>query len=369
MTENKIAQKKWMYWTFQLSGWGFILFLGLLSEYQSHGNVAFRSVIESMLIFVFGVAITHLYRYLIIKYQWLDVNLAKAIPKILIGSLALGAAFFLLDIAITYVEQISNIGDENTNLSSLFGGKNKNFSFGFLTLRIGLILINRSLLFFIWSLIYFAYHYFERLRDQEIRQLQWEASKNESELQNLKNQLNPHFMFNAMNSIRALIDEDPLLAKKSVTQLSNLLRNTLKTGKDELITLEQEMKIVHDYLALEKIRFEERLLWRDDIDVDLKMIKIPPLLLQTLVENAVKHGISNLEAGGEISVLGFKEGSNLILEVINDGEYKPGFSSSGIGLENSKKRLNILYGNKAKLSIEEKEGKVITRVVIPVEKK
>lgn len=360
------TQKKWMYWTFQLSGWGFILFLGLLSEYQSKGSVAFRSVIESLLIFVFGIFITHIYRYLIIKYQWLSVNLAQAIPKILLGSVTLGAMFFMLDIVITYVEQVFEIGDAGNNLATLFGGKNQNFSPGFLLLRITLILVNRSLLFFIWSLIYFAYHYFERVRDQEIKNLQWEASKNESELQNLKNQLNPHFMFNAMNSIRALIDEDPVLAKKSVTQLSNLLRNTLKTGKQELITLEDEIYIVNDYLALEKIRFEERLNWSEDIEPSMAQIKIPPLLLQTLVENAVKHGISKLEEGGEIQVVAKKEGKEYIFEVINDGKYEPGFTTSGIGLENSKKRLNILYGEKAKLTILEENNKVITRVIIPI---
>lgn len=359
------AQKKWMYWTFQLSGWGFLLTLGLLSEFLSKGSVPFYSFAESLLIFVFGILITHLYRNLIIKHQWLNVSIAKAIPKILLGSVILGTIFFGLDIIITFVEQSLEVGTETNTLSSLFGGKNHNFSVGFISLRVLLIIINRSLLFFIWSLIYFAYHYFERVRDQEIKQLQWEASKNESELQNLKNQLNPHFMFNAMNSIRALIDEEPSLAKKSVTQLSNLLRNTLKTGIKEKIQLQYELTIVNDYIALEKIRFEERLNWEEDIDSNLLNFELPPLLLQTLVENAVKHGISKLEEGGKICLKAYLKGNFVVFEVINNGIYDPGYSSSGIGLENTKKRLQILYGPNAKLTISQDKDKVITQVIIP----
>ena len=133
------------------------------------------------------------------------------------------------------VKDTAGIGGEKDTLSRFFGGRDENMSASFVVLRLTLNIINNALLFFIWSVIYFGYHFFERSRQQEMERLQWAASINETELNNLKAQLNPHFMFNAMNSIRALVEEDPVLCKKAITQLSNLLRNTLQTGKRKVV--------------------------------------------------------------------------------------------------------------------------------------
>lgn len=363
-----MKQKKWLYWVFQFSGWGFLLFIGLLSEFQS-GDITVKSILESLLIFGIGIGITHLYRYFILKKDWLSNNVVKSIPRILIGSLVLGAIFFLVNVLLTYTEQILEINLPDETVATLFGGKDLNFNVGFVSLRVTLIIINRSLLFFIWSIIYFAYHFFERSRQQEIDRLQWAASINETELNNLKSQLNPHFMFNAMNSIRALVDEDPQLAKKAITQLSSLLRQTLQTGKNKLVTVREEMNIVSDYLDLEKIRYEERLQVQIDIDPQLEQCLVPPLLVQTLVENGIKHGISSLAKGGILAICIKEKEGNLIIKITNEGIYQPenNRKNSGIGLNNSAKRLNILYGENGYLSITNRDGKVETIVTLPKE--
>src|SRR5690606_38237133 len=125
-----------------------------------------------------------------------------------------------------------------------------------------------------------------------------QAVKNEIELNRLISQLNPHFVFNSMNSIRALIDEDPKLAKQAVTELSNVLRNFLLMGKKTMVAFSEELKMVKDYLSLEKIRFEEKLQIIIKVDDDCMNFLVPPLMIQTLVENGIKHGTSKLPEGG-----------------------------------------------------------------------
>ena len=154
----------------------------------------------------------------------------------------------------------------------------------------------------VWSLIYFAIHYFENLKKAEIETLIFEAAVKDFELKTLKAQLNPHFMFNAMNSIRALIEEDPQNAKDAITKLSNLMRYTLKIERTETVSLAEELKTIQDYLDLEKIRFEERLNYKIKSTPDADRIEIPPMMVQTLVENGIKHGISKITAGGEVDV-------------------------------------------------------------------
>jgi len=361
--------KKGFYWLFQISGWGFLIFLGLLQEFQAENSIALRSLVQSLIIFCLGIGISHLYRYFIIHRDWLSSNVVKAIPRIIFASIAIGTIFYGIEIIMVYVKETADIGGEKDTLSRFFGGRDENMSTSFVALRLTLAIINNALLFFIWSVIYFGYHFFERSRQQEIERLQWAASINETELNNLKAQLNPHFMFNAMNSIRALVEEDPVLCKKAITQLSNLLRNTLQTGKRKVVLIEEEMKIVQDYLALEKIRYEERLNIEIQLEDGIEKCLVPPLLLQTLVENAIKHGVSTIRKGGTLRIVGMLKGDELHITIFNDGKYNPKPSEvEGIGLKNSIKRLEILYGDRGSIQISNVGNRVETRVIIPKEK-
>src|SRR5690606_9097471 len=139
---------------------------------------------------------------------------------------------------------------------------------------------------FIWTMIYLTFHYFERYN----KSLKYEAAAREIELSNLRSQLNPHFIFNALNSIRALVDEDPAKSKEAITQLSGILRNSLMVDRQRLVAFSDEVNTVQDYLALESIRYEERLETRLDLDPQSAKYLIPPLMIQTLVENGIKHG-------------------------------------------------------------------------------
>jgi len=361
--------KKYLYWIFQISGWGFLLFFGLLGDFLRNEDVTIKTFLEPLIFYTVGMALTHGYRYFIVKRSWLDNNIVKSIPRIMLGAIVLGTIFFGFLVVLIYVQDVLGWNAEDESLSRVFGGKDEEFGAGSVALRTTIHIINQSILFFIWSVIYFGYHFFERSRQQEIERLQWAASINETELNNLKAQLNPHFMFNAMNSIRALVEEDPILCKKAITQLSNLLRNTLQTGKRKVVLIEEEMKIVQDYLALEKIRYEERLNVEIQLEKGIEKCLVPPLLIQTLVENAIKHGVSMVGKGGTLRIVGEVKEEELHITILNDGKYNPKETSrEGIGLKNSTKRLEILYGDKGSIEILNVENHVETRVVIPKEK-
>ncbi len=213
-----------------------------------------------------------------------------------------------------------------------------------------------------WNAIYFTFHFFQKSKKQELNNIILEASRNEVELKNLRSQLNPHFLFNSLNSIRALIEIEPPKAKESVTILSNLLRQSLIMGKENLVRLEQELEMVSNYLELEKIRFEERLNVKWNLDPALNEFMVPPFVLQMLAENAIKHGISNLIEGGRINISTYKIDGKTIVEVSNTGELK-GEVDTGIGIQNTRRRLDLQFKEKAEFELEQNGGEVIARLI------
>ena len=183
----------------------------------------------------------------------------------------------------------------------------------------------------------------------------------------LKSQLNPHFLFNALNTVRSLIADDPARAQGAVTRLANTLRYTLGSGEDDLVTLDQELKIVADYLELESMRFEERLKFDWQIAPETGGVRIPVMLLQTIVENAIKHGIAELPEGGIVRISSQLKDGNLLLTVENPRPMKPAGVSSGIGLRNAEERLRLLFGSEARLELELSQPSLATvRIRIPL---
>jgi LytS/YehU family sensor histidine kinase len=219
------------------------------------------------------------------------------------------------------------------------------------------------ILILFWNSVYFTFHFFQKSRQQELNNISLEASRNEIELKNLLSQLNPHFLFNSLNSIRALIDIKPSKAKDAVTTLSALLRKSLALGKEELVPLSAELEMIDHYLELEKVRFEERLSISWDTDDTINDLLIPPFSLQTLVENAIKHGISHLVNGGSIRIRTSNESDSIVLEVQNTGHLDHS-AEPGIGLSNTRRRLDLQFKGKAHLDLFEKEGNVLAKLTI-----
>ena len=219
-----------------------------------------------------------------------------------------------------------------------------------------------------WLLIYLVWHFIDKNRNDQLDKLRLEGMVKTLELKTIKSHINPHFIFNALNSIRALVDENPPRARTAITELSNILRSSLKAETLETVPLHQELDIVKDYLALEHMRFEERLKIEIKIDEDTLNQPIPPMMLQTLVENAIKHGISKDINGGIIRVCSYFKDNHHELIVQNTGDlalYKA-TANKGFGLKSTEDRLNLLYGDKAYFQIEEKNGMVQSKIIMPV---
>lgn len=343
-----MVNKQRLYWTLQIGGWTFyavvqILFSVLASDGQ---GVNIQRIIFLAYEAVLCLLLTHAYRNLMNRWKWLSLPMQRLIPRIILSVFSLGIFIYLLRIPVSM--PLGIFTDSAFNAIKIFNG-----------------IVFYSFIFFLWTVFYFIYNYFERYNTS----LKLEASVKEIELNNLKSQLNPHFIFNALNSIRALVDENPLKSKEAINQLSNILRNSLVTEKRGLTSFDEELKIVKDYLGLESIRFEERLKTEFDIDRESNQFLVPPLMIQTLVENGIKHGISKLTEGGIIQLKTRVDNDYLKIYIRNSGKFNLNGSaqnSNGLGLENTRQRLKLIYGDEASFRIlTENDNFVLTEIIIP----
>lgn len=347
----KMRNRELIYWICQVLGWGTFV-LGNIISAPFVGSDLTQVYKLSAMIFLMGIGITHLFRVLVHKWGWQHSNTLLLVPKVLFASVVM--AFFL----VTFNTAITDFLNEETPLIS-----------SFFTAKFLMNVINFSVLFFVWCLLYFAVNTLQNWRKEEIQNLELKAAKTEIELNSFKAQMNPHFMFNSLNSIRALVDEDPSKAKNAITMLSSIMRNNLMFGKRQTVTLQEELDLVQNYLSIEKIRFEERLEIQLNVEETTLSYPIPPFMLQTLVENGIKHGISRLIAGGSLK-LSIKLLDDVVwIEIINSGklEYSP-HNEGGFGLSNTKKRLELLYDGEAFFNIENIENGVRTTLELPLKK-
>jgi LytS/YehU family sensor histidine kinase len=179
--------------------------------------------------------------------------------------------------------------------------------------------------------------------------------------------MNPHFIFNALNSIRALVDEDPQRARQAITELSNILRSSIQADQSEFTSLEKELNIVKDYLALEYIRFADRLVVEYAIDDNTLSNQMPPMMLQTLVENAIKHGLGKQPGNCLIKIISTIADNKHLLMVQNTGVLDQEVGRDGFGLQSTKNRLNILYrGNAAFEIYQSQPSQVTAKLIIPI---
>lgn len=216
----------------------------------------------------------------------------------------------------------------------------------------------------IWFLFY---HLFLSNRNAQRKELQLanaEMLLKTAELENLKNQLNPHFLFNAINSIKALTIFDPELARQALTELSQLLRTSLSMGNQQLVSLDMELTLVRDYLFLEKIRYEKRLEYSFDIKPETLSLNVPPMSIQLLVENAIKHGIGKSKLGGKLLISSEYKQNIFTLKVINTGKLAGKTSEDGVGMKNLQKRLFLNFKDKASFTLVEENDTVVAAIVI-----
>ncbi|WP_457444305.1 sensor histidine kinase [Roseateles sp. P5_E4] len=219
--------------------------------------------------------------------------------------------------------------------------------------------VNTTIMLWLWMAVWMGLQMLHRWRVGEVAKWQAEAAARELELQVLRAQINPHFLFNALNNLRALINEDPTRAREMLSRLSNTLRHTLQHSAKERVPLADELAVVRDYIALEQLHHEERLRVDWQVDPATAGASVPPMLLQLLVENAIKHGIARTAGGGVVDIHIGRDGGKLNIAVDNPGQWKPGSTdSTGLGLANLRERLARAGGDGAGCRIAAADGRV-----------
>ncbi len=332
-----------IYWITQFLGWSAWLLNDLVGYLLQFDDVLFW--IGNFIIDVFlAVLLTHQYRRFAKQKGWDILKYDLLMPRILLAALVMSG----LMATFNFFFEKQAIGE---------------LSFGYIFTY--LMFWGKPMM--IWLMFYHIFHYFEHTREIEIEKVRLEVSIKETESKVLRAQLNPHFMFNALNSIRALILEDPDKAQKGITQLSNIFRSSLLADRRKTVSFGEEMRTVDDYLALEKIRYEERLEIRKNIYPEALPVQVPPMMVQTLVENAIKHGVSKPIKGGFVAIEAKIKNGIFVLNISNTGILEK-TDSGGFGLENTTHRLNLLFGDGATFKIYQASKEVVcAEIIIPLE--
>ncbi len=335
-----------LYWLLHGGGWtvAVLVFFSIRLLTMSGQPVTALEVCNWLLYWFLAVYLTNRFR-LRIKQGWLERPWFRALPYYSLWILGIG---FCLAVQVT-----------------MFGGAWRMLSQGrFPWEYFFSVWLNAIFTTCLWLGCYISIVMVRRYSEAKSRALALELAAKEARLRNLQAQVNPHFLFNSLNTVRALILEDAPRAVEAVTWLSTLLRYSLHSDRNTRVPLSEELEMVEQYLALEKLRFEDRLQVAIDIPAPLLPALVPPLLLQTLVENAIKHGIAHLPSGGQVTIQATPSHSHMTLEVRNTGRLQPA-TSSGIGLSNARERLLLLYGANASLHLSESNNEVIAEVRLP----
>ena len=332
------------YWAFQASWWGIYAAIGLTINVINGGNIP-NLIISHICFFVYSIGLTHVFRGQINRQRLRHQSVFRTRLFMFAGVLLVSLIQTTLVISIDTA--LNGVPEERWSPVALAG-----LGWG---MYVGTL---------IWTMIYVRIT--ERHAQQQ-REIQMQLALRAAELRALEAQINPHFLFNCLNSIRGLVVEDPQKAQDMITRFATLLRYNLNRDSRHTVPLAAEAEVVNDYLALEKVRFEDRLRLNVAIDPAAASLLVPPMILQTLVENALKHGIARLPQGGDLQIRASAHNGTLVLEVENTGELTESRSGdTQVGLNNIRERLRILYGDRASLALRNSEnGHVVATIQIP----
>ena len=331
-----------LYWKCQLAGWmAASLYWGYTAFLTSPLFDIREALADYILDVVVGILLTHGYRQWALWAGWNKLPLTKLVFKMIAAVLILSVLYMVCIIGKLYLVRKLLI---EPGFKGSFSG---HFYDPWL-----ILFVTGTRLMSIWVLAYHLYHYAVREIQAARENARLQVVAKEAQLHNLYAQLNPHFFFNSLTNIKCLVKDDPQAARRAIDLLSDLLRHSLYEKSDILIPLQQEVDFVKDYLELEKLRFEERLQVQVIIDEQLAGVPIPPFCIQTLVENAIKHGIEKRKAGGLVEVLAAQHENGIIITVQNPGHLNKA-GQAGLGLQNLQERLQLHYGGRAEFTIDE----------------
>ncbi len=341
-----------LYWKCQLIGWSlaslYWMLMGIIGTNFSL-PLAILHFICDLIIYILP---SHLFRTISLKNHWEKLAPKKLIVIVLPMVILLGLIFMLLTIGKNHLVSFYFYPGPQPTLNASFSAS------WLVTWVTGIRLMA------IWILAYYLYHYAQAELKASKESARLSLVAKNAQLENLTAQLNPHFFFNSLNNIKALVTENPNLAKRAIDLLSELLRTSLYHRNTGLITLQDEIDLVKDYLELEKMRFEDRLQVNMEVDENALTVLILPLCIQTLVENAIKYGVAKYENGGKINVKIAYTKPFISILISNQGKLINN-ENRGLGLKNLIERLQLQYNGDAVFSITESENTVLAKLILP----
>ncbi|SFX69885.1 Histidine kinase [Janthinobacterium lividum] len=339
-----LARINW-YWTFQLAGWGALALFNSV-----YGGASQLRIVVTIACWgsLGGLLLSHLWHGVLLRRGWVASGMrwTRVLPSLLLLAAIQTAS-------VTAAFHVMYPPDVLRGLAWLPGALL--FWFG---------------VFLTWTVFYFTALSLRRAAHLEAETLRLQLHGREAELRALQAQVNPHFFFNSLNSVRALIFEDRDAAAHMIDQLAGLMRHALQSGQHATVPLAAELDAVRAYLAIEQIRFEERLRVSFAIEISaptLEHVRVPPMAVQTLVENAVKYGVEASADGGDIRIAAQRStGVDMLrIEVANTGELRGASGSTGIGLRNARQRLQLACGERASLALRQEAGWVYATIDLP----
>lgn len=356
------------YWYCQLIGWGAVSLSNFLIQLLAKNFSLSQQLVSNLLFMLLGIVCSHglrsFYRYFHIEQRTLG---AMILPWLFGAALATVVALAVTFAGLSVVLQ----ADELTDLLSL-----RNLLANF---------IGVYPLMLIWGSLYLGVHYLWHWREAAQQKAQLEAALHQAQLNTLLGQINPHFMFNALNNIRALMLEDVPKARQALTLLAKVLRASLSSPQQRFVPLREELAVVEDFVALASLQYEQRLQWLPLLDPACLSLQVPPMLVQTLVENAIKHGIAQTPGGGVLQLSVQLQPPYVQLTVSNPGQLAAGnsndryvvepataelsndFMSTGIGVANVRQRLALLYQGRADFQLSQQGALVVAQVRLPLQ--
>ncbi|MGD1947482.1 MAG: sensor histidine kinase [Croceivirga sp.] len=341
-----------LFWLLQLLGWGFLNLSSIFLLDKLGTLFVIYSLLTAILI---GIGSTTALRYYLRKIplenfntnKLLKIGLATFMAALIYGFLSFGFGY-------AYLKLVPEITEMEIKVMKALG-------------NIWILAFQSIFIIGSWVVCYLVIKLIIKANQNRLERLELNNTLKQAQLNTLKGQINPHFMFNSLNNIRGLMLEDVERSREMLTKLSEMLRYSLTKNNIDGIAFEQELEMVDNYISLSKIQFEDRLKFEQQVEEATLKLQIPPMIVQLLVENAVKHGIANIREGGKIILNANKNNGILNIQVRNTGKLQIAGDSTQLGLNNIKQRLKLLYGRNASFVLNDLNDEVVAHVKIPME--
>ncbi len=352
--------RQWSFWLCCICGWWVTAFWVSLSNLEPGLDDIGSAVFSELIRFILTLPVLLLFRYWFIKSDWISLSLVELI------SLTLGFNLLMVFPIIYGVPFSVSVNDawfdllqrESITTSRHFDEKFVSFCYSYL-MQLG------------WCLIYVLSRSFKVNHELEQKKAGMQAELDDVKLSSLSNQVSPHFLFNSLNNLCSLIVIDPKKSQFIVRSLSDLLRFCMSAHKQEKTSLERELRFVESYIDVSRLQFEEKLRYSKNISEEVGKYSVPPMMVQLLVENAIKHGVSKSKTGASLHLAVCCKAYTIEVIVENDGRLDDddhvGAESSKMGLNNISQRLALIYGDKASFALSERDGMVRAVLTLPKE--